>query len=541
MLDKNRNTIRLDLTKRYRLEKLLFRKFRNLDGMEINFGGHAITGIFGANGLGKSSILSTIRCLYQAVYNPRVSRRKSPLNPRPENSKNEPFGHLFYGNQYFNYNNSEIVAEFSDALSANHEIIASPLYEIQSSRKRWTPGTNAKPVCPVYYINMETCIPVSEAGMIKSEREKRRKLYRSIITHSAELKENFNKIFLHPVLIYDNTKVTTSTIDDTITIVLNDKQIPFRELSAGEQRVLKLLDMIYQAQESSIILIDEIETTLHPFALDNLLTVLCKLAKEKKLQIIFTSHDLRLAERKDINVRTLYSIGNVVRCDMGYNQECRKLLEGKTASAQLKMLAEDDLSCALLMEILRQNGKLSNVELSRFGGYETAFNLAASLQKVNKLGKDIIFVLDGDVVISAEDKKEHIRKNQILPSISDSDVLNIVNHFIQYNLPEDKKIDSYLHELLISETDINNPIVIAAKSVVEYTIDTIPEGIKNKEQDKRRFLEHYKLQDTVMNLGYKGEYKKIGLQKIVEHIAMLHKKEWDELTKDIATWISNNM
>lgn len=541
MLDKNRNIIKLDLTKQYRLEKLVFRKFRNLDGMEINFSGHAITGIFGANGLGKSSILATIRCLYQAVYNPRVRRRKSPLHPRPENCANEPFGHLFYGNQYFNYNNSEIVAEFSDALSANHGIITSPLYEIQSSRKRWTPGTTAKPVCPVYYINMETCIPVSEAGMLKSEREKRRKLYRSILTHSEELKTSFNKIFLHQIQIYNNTKATTSTVDDTITIVLNNKQLPFRELSAGEQRVLKLLDMVYRAQENSIILIDEIETTLHPFALDNLVTVLNKLARDKHLQIIFTSHSLRLAERKDINVRTLYSIGGIVRCDLGYNQECRKLLEGKNASAQLIILVEDDMSCALLMEILRQNGKLSNVEFSKFGGYEQAFNLAASLHKVGKLTKDIVFVLDGDVVISTEEKKEQIRKNPILSSISNADVDNIANHFIQYNLPEGKKIDSYMHELLTSETDINDPIVIAAKSVVEYTMDTIPEGIKNKEQDKRRFLDHYKLQDTVVILGYKGENQKIGLQKIVEHIAMFHKKEWNELTKDIVTWISNNM
>ena len=133
MLDKNRHYLKLDLTKQYRLEKITFRKFRHLDGLEIDFGDKAVTGIFGANGLGKSSIIAVIRCLYQAVYNPRKRKRTVPLLARPANCKNEPFGHLFYGNQFYDYNNSEIVAEFSDASISSHEIIASPLFEIKAS------------------------------------------------------------------------------------------------------------------------------------------------------------------------------------------------------------------------------------------------------------------------------------------------------------------------------------------------------------------------------------------------------------------------
>lgn len=277
------------------MEKITFRKFRHLDGLEIDFGDKAVTGIFGANGLGKSSILAVIRCLYQAVYNPRKRKRTVPLLARPANCKNEPFGHLFYGNQFYDYNNSEIVAEFSDASISSHEIIASPLFEIKSPRKRWTPGTSSKPARAVYYINMETCIPVSEAVNIKSEREKRRRLYKSIVSKSSELGDCFNKIFLRQIGINDTSTAPGIGVDDTVTVSINNKQLPFRELSAGEQRVLKLLDIIFRANDDSIILIDEIETTLHPLALDKLISVLNKLAKDKRLQIIFTSHSFRLA------------------------------------------------------------------------------------------------------------------------------------------------------------------------------------------------------------------------------------------------------
>lgn len=541
MLDKDRNIIRPNLTKHYRLEKITFRKFRNLDGMEIDFGDKNVTGIFGANGLGKSSILSVIRCLYQAVYNPRIRKRTTPKIARPVGCENKAFGHLFYGNQYYNYNNSEIVAEFSYASKDSQTAIVSPLYEIKSPRKRWTPGTTSKPACPVYYINMETCVPVAEAGKKKSDREKRKRLYESILKQCSELKECFNKIFLHPIEISNTAASNINGVDDSVTVAINNKKLPFRELSAGEQRVLKLLNTIYKAEDNSIILIDEIEITLHPSALENLIDVLNKLAKNKGLQIIFTSHSLKLAERKDINVRTLYKLGNWVRCDHGYNQECRKLLEGKCAQSQIKMLVEDDVSKALMMELLRQNGKLPNVDLLLFGGFDKAFKLASSLHLVGELTNNIVFVLDGDVAITLEEKKKQVEDAHILENITDNEKEVIAKHFIQYNLPISKKIDSYIYELLVYEEDISNPIVNAAKSVIEYTMDTVPSGIKNAERDKRRFLEHYKIQDTATNLGYKDSDLNIGYQKIIEYVAARHCEEWTNLTKDIQDWINRNM
>lgn len=537
MLDKNRHYLKLDLTKQYRLEKITFRRFRHLDGLEIDFGDKAVTGIFGANGLGKSSILAVIRCLYQAVYNPRKRKRTVPLLARPANCKNEPFGHLFYGNQFYDYNNSEIVAEFSDASISSHEIIASPLFEIKSPRKRWTPGTSSKPARAVYYINMETCIPVSEAVNIKSEREKRRRLYKSIVSKSSELGDCFNKIFLRQIGINDTSTAPGIGIDDTVTVSINNKQLPFRELSAGEQRVLKLLDIIFRANDDSIILIDEIETTLHPLALDKLISVLNKLAKDKRLQIIFTSHSFRLAERKDINVRTLYKRGTSIRCDHGYNQECRMLLEGTEAPEQVKMLGEDIMSKSILMEVLRQHNKLTSTDVRIFGGYNTAFKLASSLSELGELNNNIVFVLDGDVVISYDEKLQEVENAHIIEHPTQQQKEDIAKHFIQYNLPSGEKLDSYIYNMLKSESDMEDSIVAAANGITEYTIDTVPAKI----QDKDRFLEHYKIQETVTNLGYKGEDMKIGYQKIIEHFAAKHAQEWNDLTRDVQQWINRNM
>ena len=43
-----------------RLQKIQFRKLKNLENLEISFENKHITGIFGTNGSGKSTILNTI-------------------------------------------------------------------------------------------------------------------------------------------------------------------------------------------------------------------------------------------------------------------------------------------------------------------------------------------------------------------------------------------------------------------------------------------------------------------------------------------------
>ena len=56
-----------------RLQKIQFRKLKNLENLEISFENKHITGIFGTNGSGKSTILHALVSFYQPVAN-RPSR-----------------------------------------------------------------------------------------------------------------------------------------------------------------------------------------------------------------------------------------------------------------------------------------------------------------------------------------------------------------------------------------------------------------------------------------------------------------------------------
>lgn len=534
MIDKYGHYYLIDHNALYRLEKLTFVKFRNLDGMEIDFGKLPITGIFGANGMGKSTILSTIRCLYQSVYNPRSKRgkpRKTPYFHRPAECRNEPFGHLFPGNQFFNYIGSSIAVDFS-APSKN----ASGLYQIQAGMKRWSPGTTAKPVRPVYYIEMESCIPAAESGYTKAARDKRAKIYRSIMSHSDALRADFNYIFTRDISISDLSE-TGRGIDEQVGIAMSGRKMLFRDLSAGEQRVLKLLDIIYNAPDGSLILIDEIELTLHKYALHNLLDVLVRMAFKRNLQIVFTSHNQSLLHRRDINIRSLYKEGDSIKCDHGYNQDCIALLEGPDAPRYATILVEDMMSQAIVMELLNQKGKLPLASIISFGGYHDAFKLASSLYLTEKLSDKIMFVLDGDVCKTRAEKEEELQLAKVIPDLTQEMKDQILSHFTEYILPGGTTIEPMLFDLIKRGQDIADPVVVAANKVPILTMETVPFHIA----DKKRYLEHYMIPTTISNLGYRGNSMILGYSAIVHHFATNYSKKWRAMTFKLSQWIDDNL
>lgn len=536
MIDKYGHYYLIDHSALYRLEKLTFVKFRNLDGMEIDFGNNPITGIFGANGMGKSTILATIRCLYQSVYNPRSKRgkpRKEPYIRRPDACHNEPFGHLFPGNQFFNYLGSEIVADFSCPYGG-----ASGLYRIHSGMKRWSPGTTAKPVRQVFYIEMESCIPAAETGYTKAARDKRARMYRSIMSHSEALRTDFNYIFTREILI-NNLSETGAGVDEQVGIAMSGRKMLFRDLSAGEQRVLKLLDIIYNAPDNSVILIDEIELTLHTSALHRLLDVLVRMAHKRGLQVVFTSHNQSLLQRRDINIRSLYKEGECIKCDHGYNQDCIALLEGPDAPLYTTILVEDLMSQAIVTEVLRQKGKLNLASIIPFGGYNKAFKLASSLYLAEKLTDRILFVLDGDVCRTKEEKEKELQSAQIIPDLTQEMKDHILSHFTEYILPSDTTIEPMLFNLIRQEPNADDPVVVAASKVPLLTMETVPSHVANK--DKKRYLEHYMIPTTISNLGYRGSNITVGYMMVVQNFAANYPGKWRALTCKLSKWIDDNL
>ncbi|KRB12359.1 ATP-binding protein [Achromobacter sp. Root170] len=70
-----------------------------------------------------------------------------------------------------------------------------------------------------------------------------------------------------------------------------------RHLSLGELCILKLLKTLKDCPRGSLVLIDELELALHPLAQAALLDYLHKIADEKQLTVIFSTHSSTLIKR----------------------------------------------------------------------------------------------------------------------------------------------------------------------------------------------------------------------------------------------------
>lgn len=78
-------------------------------------------------------------------------------------------------------------------------------------------------------------------------------------------------------------------------------------MGAGEQRLFSLLETLYSMPAYSLLLIDELDLTLHTSALMRLIDEMVKIANSQNIQIVFTTHREELIQRKDINIRHIWN------------------------------------------------------------------------------------------------------------------------------------------------------------------------------------------------------------------------------------------
>ncbi len=73
-----------------------------------------------------------------------------------------------------------------------------------------------------------------------------------------------------------------------------DIEISFEDLSSGEKILMALVASIYKSQSDGvfpdILLLDEIDATLHPSMIKNLLKVIENIFLAKGVKVIFTTH-----------------------------------------------------------------------------------------------------------------------------------------------------------------------------------------------------------------------------------------------------------
>ncbi|WP_191282530.1 ATP-dependent nuclease [Pseudolysinimonas yzui] len=170
---------------------------------------------------------------------------------------------------------------------------------------------------------------------------------------------------------------------------------------AGEDSVLDLLALVTAAPNKSLIVIDEVEASLHPKAQRALITELLRLALEKRAQIIMSTHSPYVLEQLPPAARMFISLDRDQR---------RQVLYGVTANFALNLMDDErheelDIYCEddeakYLIERLIAAGlpdALQRVEITGVGPASTVINLA-TVAAAGKLPRPGMCVVDADQV-----------------------------------------------------------------------------------------------------------------------------------------------
>ena len=171
-------------------------------------------------------------------------------------------------------------------------------------------------------------------------------------------------------------------------------------MAAGERAILRLSQEIAHV-EGALVLIDDVEASLHPWVQQLLMLQLQQLALQNDLQIVVTTHS-------PIVLDSVPSYGKIFldRDDTGrvtvrrpYRDLVQDALYGRAGEA-LNLLCEDDAAEGVLQGVFdhlltRQGVRREAIRIGRDTGADEFPMHAAAFRKFGRIG-DFVFVVDGD-------------------------------------------------------------------------------------------------------------------------------------------------
>ncbi len=220
---------------------------------------------------------------------------------------------------------------------------------------------------------------------------------------------------------YDNSAKFMDTNEKRRFITPHSNDYDGESCSAGQDNLSQLLTALRSFQilknklkdryQGGILLIDELDATLHAFAQDKLLELICTLSDELDLQIIATTHSLRLLEKayqspQKKNIKVLYlenEGGVIVARNCKTYQEISELLKvertppPKKKARKVSVVFEDDEGKFLFRQIcgtkLRDYVSCANAASLSAGSLKNLANMSKALPEL----QDMIFIPDGDM------------------------------------------------------------------------------------------------------------------------------------------------
>lgn len=383
-------------------------QFRALKNLDFDLG-RMMTVIVGHNGTMKTTILGILSQTFTiSKDNPMVGEKTID-------------GYNFHSqfSEKFKFSDKDIAGDHKwrldlyDGIYKSNYFEAKSIYRDKKTNKIrfWsTEGRGVSmnyPQVPVYYISLKRVTPIGEEKKVNVE---------SVLSEDEKnfLVNEYKTIFS----ITNPAKLEVETISSTNkhSVAVHTDQYDALTISAGQDNLGKILLAILSFKrlknkypneyKGGILLIDEIESTLHPSAQKMLIKRIYKYAKDYKIQFIFTTHSPSIISaafqdkyKKD-NSQLLYlkktnehieaysnpDINNVIAELSG------EVVDKKKKINKVEIFCEDIVASKILRNLLSGYKKYFKISNCSLGAEEYMELIRVGLQPIT----ESILILDGD-------------------------------------------------------------------------------------------------------------------------------------------------
>ena len=312
-----------------RLEWLEIKRIRGWSEQRISFS-FPIVAIVGENGSGKSTVLQSAACVYQNAD----GTTWFPSEFFPETA----WDNLQDVRLAFGYKQGD----------AHH------LGSVRKPTTRWL-GQPERPERKVAYIDLSRLQPVgTRVGYARIA--KNRHLEQSSTPFTEVQVSRLSQIMGRD---YDNAKMAISTIDATREIPVlskaNQHYSGFHQ-GSGETTIAELLRT--QLPQYGLILIDEIESSLHPRAQRRLMRDLAVAARDRECQIIISTHSPYVLEELPLSARIyILEAGGVKEIVNGVSPQFAMTKMDDEQHPECELYVEDTRAAVWLSEILSRHAR----------------------------------------------------------------------------------------------------------------------------------------------------------------------------------------
>lgn len=338
-----------------------------------------VVAVVGENGIGKSTFLKAAVCAYE---------NRGAKNFYPSN--------MFMSTQWDAAAMAGATIEYK-IRQGEHE---KSLRWRKTNDWGFTPK-KGKPQRKVFFLDISRTLPLdATAGYAKIAKIASEEIGNQIELNNESIK-NLSYVLGQE---YERARFVGTNINSSREVGLLTKE--YGEISqfhqgAGEDTILDTFKLLQTIPEQSLLVIDEVENSLHPQAQRRFVQYLLKLSRIKKLQIILSTHSpfvleelpeiarimlVRLSDRKDI----MYEVST---------QFALSTIDDKS-HPELYVFLEDDEAVSLFWEILKHDNtrydELCKKLSTRAVGSCSVVGTLNDLGRTNKLPYKSLAIVDGD-------------------------------------------------------------------------------------------------------------------------------------------------